>query len=90
MIRELPTTAGVLDLMREQLLVDVDSPEQDLLSSGLMDSLTLIQLLVSVEERFGVKIPLSDLGFEDIRSVSSIANLIANRRVQATGAGSGV
>ena len=81
-------TASIQLLLRDQLLVDVDSPEEDLLSSGLLDSLTLVQLLVSIEERFGVKIPLSDLGLDDIRSVASIANLIANRHARATSAGS--
>ena len=80
-------TSQVQGLLREQLLVDVDSPEEDLLSSGLLDSLALVQLLVSIEEGFGVRIALSDLQLDDIRSVSSIANLIANRRAQAAGAG---
>lgn len=80
-------TSQIQDLLREQLLVDVDSPEEDLLSSGLLDSLALVQLLVSIEEGFGVRIALSDLRLDDIRSISSIANLIANRRAQATGAG---
>lgn len=80
-------TSQVQGLLREQLLVDVDSPEEDLLSSGLLDSLALVQLLVSIEEGFGVRIALSDLQLDDIRSVSSIANLIANRRAQAAGGG---
>lgn len=80
-------TSQIQDLLREQLLVDVDSPEEDLLSSGLLDSLALVQLLVSIEEGFGVRIALSDLQLDDIRSISSIANLIASRRAQATGAG---
>lgn len=80
-------TSQIQDLLREQLLVDVDSPDEDLLSSGLLDSLALVQLLVSIEEGFGVRIALSDLRLDDIRSISSIANLIANRRAEATGTG---
>jgi acyl carrier protein len=80
-------TSKIQDLLREELLVDVGSPEEDLLSSGLLDSLTLVQLLVSIEEGFGVRIALSDLRLDDIRTISSIANLIANKRAQATGAG---
>ena len=83
-------TSQVQDLLREQLFVDVDSPEEDLLSSGLLDSLALVQLLVSIEEGFGVRIALSDLQLDDIRSISSIANLIANRRAKGTGAGAGL
>lgn len=79
-------TSQIQNLLREQLLVDVDSPEEDLLSSGLLDSLALVQLLVSIEEGFGVRIALSDLRLDDIRSIASIANLVANRRAQATGA----
>jgi acyl carrier protein len=77
------TAARIQDLLRDQLLIEIDSPEEDLLASGVLDSLTLVQLLLGIEERFGVKIALSDLGLEDIRSVASIAALITNKYAHA-------
>jgi acyl carrier protein len=67
-------------LIREKLLADVGSPEEDLLVTGVLDSLTLIQLLVHLEERFRVRIPLEELEIENIRSISSLVLLVEDRR----------
>lgn len=67
-------------LVREKLLADVGSPEEDLLLTGVLDSLTLIQLLVHLEERFRVRIPLEELEIENIRSIASIVRLVEDRR----------
>jgi len=69
-------TKDITGLITEKLLVEVESPEQDLLTSGILDSLTLVQLLLDLEQRFSVTIPLEDLEIDDFRSVSSIARLI--------------
>jgi D-alanine--poly(phosphoribitol) ligase subunit 2 len=73
--------AEIQEMMREKFLVDIKSSDDDLLSSGILDSLTLVQLLVMIEERFGVQIPLSDLEIDDIRTINSIVNLISNRKL---------
>ena len=70
----------IQEILSEKLLVEVDSPDSDLLQAGLLDSLTLIQLLVQLEERFAVKIPLDELEIEDLRSIRSIARMVANQR----------
>jgi len=72
----LQLTTEITGLITEKLLVEVDSPEQDLLTSGILDSLTLVQLLLDLEQRFSVTIPLEELEIDDFRSVSSIARLI--------------
>ncbi len=66
-------------LIREKLLTDVTSSEQDLLASGVLDSLTLVQLLLDLESRFGVTIPLEELEIDDFRTLSSIARLVQSR-----------
>jgi acyl carrier protein len=77
-------------LIAEKLLLEVSSPQEDLLSSGAIDSLSLIQLLVNLEEYFGVRIPLDELDIEDLRSVQSIARLIeSHRHANASIAGAG-
>jgi acyl carrier protein len=72
-------------LMAEKLLVEVTSPDQDLVASGLIDSLTLIQLLTILEEYFGVRIPLEELQIEDIRSINSLARLVENHKYAPAG-----
>lgn len=88
--REPDLISEVTRLIAEKLLLDVSSPQEDLLSSGAIDSLSLIQLLVNLEEHFGVRIPLDELEIEDLRSIQSIARLIENYRhetASTTGAG---
>ena len=75
--------AAIQQILSEKLLVDVDSPDADLLQAGLLDSIALIQLLVHMEESFVVKVSLDDLEIDDLRSVRSIAGMVANRRAAA-------
>jgi acyl carrier protein len=72
-------TREIAQLIHDQLLVEVSSPEDDLLASGVLDSLTLVQLLFDLERRFGVTIPLEQLEIDDFRSVNSIASLVQAR-----------
>jgi D-alanine--poly(phosphoribitol) ligase subunit 2 len=71
----------IKSLIQEKFLADPGSPDEDLVNTGVVDSLTLIQLLVYLEERFGVTIPLSELEIDDIRSISSLARLVSERRL---------
>ena len=70
-------------LIREKLLVELGSLEEDLLAAGVLDSFTLIQLLVHLEERFKITIPLEELEIENIRSIGSIVRLVESRRPRA-------
>jgi acyl carrier protein len=77
----------IAELIKEKLLVDVGSPEEDLLVEGVLDSLTLIQLLIHLEERFRITIPLEELEIEDIRSIGSLVRLIEGRRFTSAAGG---
>jgi acyl carrier protein len=74
-----PLVRTIGKLIAEKLLVEVHSPEDDLLATGVLDSLSLIELLLNLEQHFGMKIPLDELQIEDVRSVRSIANLVESR-----------
>jgi acyl carrier protein len=67
---------AIRELISSKLLIQIDSEDADLLGAGILDSLALVQLLVHLEERFRVKIPLEDLEIDDLRSVSSIARVV--------------
>ena len=81
-----PLISEISGLIAERLLVDVSAPEDDLLATGLLDSLLLIQLLASLEERFGIRVPLVELQIEDIRSIKSIARLVDRQSVHSSAA----
>lgn len=63
-------------LITSTLLVEASTPEDDLLATGVLDSMTLINLLATLEERFGIRIALDELQIDDVRSILSIARLI--------------
>ena len=70
-------------LLADKLLVEVDSAETDLLAAGTLDSLTLVQLLLELEQRYGLKLAVDELEIDDFRSVQSIARLVASQNVAA-------
>ena len=66
----------VQQLFLETLNVQVPSREADLIESGLIDSLALVELLFAIEREFSVSLPLDDLEIENFRSVNRISEVI--------------
>jgi acyl carrier protein len=66
----------VQQLFLETLNVQVPSQEADLIESGLIDSLALVELLFAIEREFSVSLPLDDLEIENFRSVNRISEVI--------------
>jgi acyl carrier protein len=67
-------------LLDEHLQIVPTSPQADLLESGAMDSLALVELLLQLELRYGLRISLESLDFEEFRSVASIAAFVTRSR----------
>ena len=63
-------------LFAEKLNVRVPSEETDLIETGLIDSLALVELLFEVEREFGVALPLGDLEVDDFRTIRRMADLV--------------
>ena len=63
-------------LFLEQLNVEVPAPDTDLIESGLLDSMKLVELLVQIEQQFGLRIELETIEIDDLRSVSGIARML--------------
>jgi D-alanine--poly(phosphoribitol) ligase subunit 2 len=79
-VRVEETQQAIRTLLSEKLLVEVDSPDADLLQAGILDSLALVQLLLHLEERFGVKVPLDELEIDDLRTITSISKMIEHQQ----------
>lgn len=80
-----PTTeadvAGHLERMFEDRLgVRVPARDEDLIDSGLLDSLALVELLLSIEEEYGMQIPFDRLEIDDVRTVNRLAAFICGAR----------
>jgi acyl carrier protein len=70
----------VVTILLENLHVTAPSLEADLLASRVLDSSGLSKLLAQLDKRYGIRISLEQLDFDDFRSVASIAAFIARER----------
>jgi len=73
-------TREVQELFQEKLSIRVQSSNQDLFQSGILDSTNMVQLLLQIEERFGLRLPIEQVGADSLRSVGSIAELVSSCR----------
>ena len=55
-------------------------PDEALISSGLIDSFSLVDLAMFVEDKFGVRIDDSELNAGTFDSLTQLADLIAQRQ----------
>jgi acyl carrier protein len=55
----------------------LDSDDIDLLDSGIVDSVKIVELVLEIEQRFGVSLPFEELEIEDFRTLSRLAERIA-------------
>jgi acyl carrier protein len=67
------------ELFAKKLSLEVSSVDADLVETGLLDSLALIELLAQLEETFGVSVSTDDLELENFRSIANIAGFVARR-----------
>jgi methoxymalonate biosynthesis acyl carrier protein len=66
-------------VFRDKLFIEVPAADTDLIDSGLLDSLQLVQLLLHVEQDLGYRIPLDEIDLDDLRSLERLARVIAAR-----------
>jgi D-alanine--poly(phosphoribitol) ligase subunit 2 len=66
-------------LFREKFHVAVPTTETDLLETGRLDSMQLVELLLELETNFGFRIPIEEIDFDDLRTLSRIASVVAAR-----------
>lgn len=71
----------ILGILLECFDLRIASAEVDLLEARLVDSLKIVDLVLELEQRFGVSLVFEELEIEDFRTVSRIAE-----RVQRTAA----
>jgi acyl carrier protein len=67
------TEESVMALLLKELNVEVPSPETDLLETGVLDSLKLVELLSHLESRFDTRISVEDLEVDNFRSIARMA-----------------
>ena len=55
--------------------------DDDLLSSGVINSLGILQLVSFVEDRMGIEIPDEDVVYENFHSVDALADYLDSQEV---------
>jgi acyl carrier protein len=76
-------SAALIDYIQKDLAIGRSKPirpDENLFSTGVLDSIAVMQLVVFIEERFGVKVPDEDVALENFQSVSAIASYLERRR----------
>lgn len=66
----------LIELFARKLNLEAPSIDADLVGTGLLDSLALVELLALLEETFGVSISTDDLELENFRSIATIAEFV--------------
>jgi acyl carrier protein len=54
--------------------------DDDLLDSGILNSLGILQLVAFIDERFGFQVPDEDVVYENFNSVQAIASYLAEQQ----------
>ena len=64
-------------LFAETFHIEAPGSDTDLLESGILDSLQLVELLSQLEQHFGLRIRIEDIDLDDLRSLQRLARLVA-------------
>jgi acyl carrier protein len=54
--------------------------ETELISSGVLDSVATLRLVIFLEERFGIQVAAHEADEEHLNTLASIAALVASKR----------
>ena len=65
---------------REELAIEISSPDEDLFAAGLLDSMTLVQFIFRLEQSFNLVLPMQELELDSFRSLARIAQLLQSKR----------
>ena len=76
--RELETR--IAQLFADRLQIDVPAADVDLFGAGIVDSLTFVKLLASLEQDFSIHVSFDELEIDDFRTLRDIARFVAAKR----------
>lgn len=74
-------------ILKHKLNLDVPSLETDLIVTGILDSVTLVELLLQLEDEFHTRISIEDLQIDTFRSISGISHFLSQHLEQNSGNG---
>jgi D-alanine--poly(phosphoribitol) ligase subunit 2 len=66
----------IVEIFSQCFEIKLPSEEVDLLDTGIVDSVRIVELVLEIEQRFGVSLPFEDLEIDDFRTVKRLAECI--------------
>ena len=69
-------THQITEIFTSELNIDVSSENKDLVDTGILDSLTFVELLFHIEAKFGISVSADHLEMENFRSIARIAEFV--------------
>jgi len=67
----------IIEIFSERFETRLESDDVDLLETGLVDSVKIVELVLELEQRFGVSLPFEELEIDDFRTVLRLAQRIS-------------
>ena len=63
----------VIEIIDDLFMEDVsDMMDEDLFDAGVLDSMGTVELIVELESRFGIRVPVSEFGRDDWNTANKI------------------
>jgi acyl carrier protein len=78
MLDSKPLQHEIGELFSKRLNLEVSSFDMDLVATGALDSLMLVELLFQLEQAYGTVISIENLDIDHFRSIARIAEFVAN------------
>ncbi|MCT0949730.1 D-alanine--poly(phosphoribitol) ligase subunit DltC [Weissella confusa] len=73
--------AELIAMINDLFLEDVsDMMDEDLFDAGIMDSMGTVELVLEIESKFNIKVPLSEMGRDDWNTANKIIEGIEELR----------
>jgi len=76
MLTDADLTQQIRSIFSIQLSIEIPDEDTDLLDTGLIDSLTMVDLLAHLETSYGFAVVMEDLDVEYFRNMKSIAQYV--------------
>jgi D-alanine--poly(phosphoribitol) ligase subunit 2 len=75
----------VAAILADRLQIDPVSDQTDLFATASLDSLGLVELLLGLEEEFGINISAEDLELDRFRTIAAIAAFVCSKLERRNG-----
>jgi len=71
--KKMDVKSQVIEIIDELFMEDVsDMMDEDLFDAGVLDSMGTVELIVELENRFGIRVPVSEFGRDDWNTANKI------------------